>query len=71
MSVMDKLKGLFHSHEDQAQKGMDKATQVADDKTGGKYGSQFSQGEQAAEREFGIDPTQSPPDPQGGTGGQP
>ena len=35
--AVDKAKGLAGKHEDKVDRGIDKAADVADDKTGGKY----------------------------------
>ena len=37
MSILDKLKGLLKGKGDQIDSAIDKAADVADDKTGGKY----------------------------------
>ena len=37
MGLLEKAKKLFGGHADQAKQGIDKAADVADDKTGGKY----------------------------------
>ena len=41
MSILDKLKGLLKGKGDQANSAIDKAADVADDKTGGKYSDQI------------------------------
>ena len=41
MGIMDKIKGLIGSNKDKVVEGVDKATDVADDKTGGKYTDQL------------------------------
>ncbi|MEV6793410.1 antitoxin [Streptomyces sp. NPDC051320] len=40
MSMMDKLKQMMKGHEDQTGKGVDKAGDLADERTQGKYTSQ-------------------------------
>ncbi|MER6094691.1 antitoxin [Streptomyces sp. NPDC001728] len=40
MSVFDKLKGMLKGHEDQASHGVDKAGDLVDGKTQGKYSGQ-------------------------------
>ncbi|WP_194898743.1 antitoxin [Catenulispora pinisilvae] len=40
MSILDKIKGLLKGHEDQAHKGIEKAGDVFDSKTGNKYQGQ-------------------------------
>ena len=37
MSILDKAKGLLSKNSDKAKGGVDKAADVADDKTGGKH----------------------------------
>jgi hypothetical protein len=43
MSMLDKIKGMLKGHEDQARKGVDKAGDMVDDKTQGKYSGQVDQ----------------------------
>jgi hypothetical protein len=45
---MDKLKGMFGQHADKAESGIDKAGDVIDDKTGGKYAEHVDKGQDAA-----------------------
>ena len=53
MGFMDKLKGLVGGHKDQAEQGIDKAADVADEKT---VGSDTAQIDSAAEQgKEGID----------------
>ena len=40
--LKDKAKDLLGQHADQADKGIDKAREVVDDKTGGKFSDQLS-----------------------------
>ena len=47
MSILDKAKGLLGKNSDKAKSGVDKAADVADDKTGGKHTEQI---EGAAEK---------------------
>jgi hypothetical protein len=42
MGFMDKVKGLFTGHKDQATQGIDKAANVADEKTGGSHTDQIT-----------------------------
>jgi hypothetical protein len=53
MGLMEKVKGMFGGHEAQAKSGVDKAADVADDKTGGKYSDQIDMGADKAKE--GID----------------
>ncbi|MFG3260241.1 antitoxin [Streptomyces sp. NPDC048172] len=48
MGFMDKVKGLMGQHGDKVQQGLDKAAQVADSKTKGKYTNQIKSGTQKA-----------------------
>jgi hypothetical protein len=53
MGFMDKLKGLVGGHKDQAEQGIDKVADVADEKTEGSHTAQIdSAAEQGKE---GID----------------
>ena len=52
--LMDKVKKLAGKHPDQVNKGMDKAEQAANEKTGGKYDSQIQAGEQKVEDYLGV-----------------
>jgi MT0933-like antitoxin protein len=51
---MDDAKKLASEHSDVADKGLDEATQFADQKTGGKFDSQIQAGEQQAENALGV-----------------
>ena len=48
MGFMDKVKGLMGQHGDKVQQGLDKAAQMADSKTKGKYTDQIKSGTQKA-----------------------
>jgi hypothetical protein len=48
-------KKLASEHPDVANKGIEDAGKVAEDKTGGRYDSQIEQGEQKAEGYLGSD----------------
>jgi len=39
--ITDKAKGLLEEHADKVDEGIDKAAELADDKTGGKYSDQI------------------------------
>ena len=65
--LVDKVKQLAGKHPDQVSKGVDKAEQVADEKTGGKYGSQIRE---AGDRAEGFLGTQGQGTPDQGTGNQ-
>jgi uncharacterized protein with gpF-like domain len=51
---MDGAKKLASEHQDVADEAFDKAAQVADDKSGGKFGSQIEGAEQKAEDFMGV-----------------
>jgi MT0933-like antitoxin protein len=51
---MDDAKKLASEHQDVADEGFDKAAQFADEKSGGKYGSQIEGAEQKAEDFLGV-----------------
>ena len=51
---MDEAKNLAGKNPDLANKGLDEAEKVAEEKTGGKFDSQIQQGEQKAEGALGI-----------------
>ncbi|MBF9073588.1 antitoxin [Streptacidiphilus fuscans] len=62
MSVLDKVKGMLHGHESQAGKGVDKAGDMIDQKTGGKYQSQVDTAQNQAKKQMGVDgQAQEPP----------
>lgn len=56
MSVIDKLKGMLKGHEDQAHQGVQKAGDLADQKTGDKYGSQINTAEQKIDQQIDGNP---------------
>ena len=60
---MDEAKNLADQHPDLANKGLDEAEQVAENKTGGHFDSQIQGAEQQAEGYMGTD--------QGGQGQDP
>jgi hypothetical protein len=51
---MDEAKKQASEHSDIADQGFDKAAEMADEKTGGKFDSQIQQGEQKAEDAMGV-----------------
>ena len=81
-AMMDRARGMLHGHSDQVNKGVDKAGQMVDDRTGHKYTDQINtgtgrakdmlaeQGEQG-ERGAGGEPGAGPDMPQPGMGGMP
>ncbi|MDF4253051.1 antitoxin [Streptomyces sp. WMMB303] len=48
MGFMDKVKGMLGQHGDKVQQGVDKAAQVADSKTRGKYSDKINSGARKA-----------------------
>jgi hypothetical protein len=42
MGLLDKIKGMIGGNKDKVVDGVDKATDVVDDKTGGKYTEQLN-----------------------------
>ncbi|MEV6329150.1 antitoxin [Streptomyces sp. NPDC051909] len=53
MSVMDKLKQMLKGHEDQAGKAVDKAGDMVDQKTQGKYSSQVDTAQEKLKEQLG------------------
>ncbi|WP_329454446.1 antitoxin [Streptomyces sp. NBC_01497] len=56
MSMLDKLKGMMKGHEDTAHKGVDKAGDAVDKKTGNKYENQVDTGQKKMDEQMGNDP---------------
>ncbi|MEU4106098.1 antitoxin [Streptomyces tanashiensis] len=61
MSVLDKLKGMLKGHEDQAGKGIDKAGDMVDEKTQGKYASHVDTAQEKFKDQLGGQGQDSPP----------
>ncbi len=55
MGLFDKLKGLFNSNKDKVADGVDPATDVVDDKTGGKHTEHLEKVDDAAAKFAGTD----------------
>ena len=53
MSMLDKLKNMMKGHEDQTQKGVDKAGDYVDQKTQGKYQGQVDSAQQKINDQMG------------------
>lgn len=78
-AMMDRARGMLHGHSDQANKGVDKAGQMIDDRTGHKYTDQINTGTGKAkdmlaeqgERDSGGEPGAGSDMPQPGMGGMP
>lgn len=52
--MADKAKQFAGEHPDQVDEGLEKAGNLAEEKTGGRFGSQISEGEQRAEDFLGT-----------------
>ena len=63
--IADESKRLAGEHPDIANKGIEQAGQLADEKTGGRFGGQTEQAEQKVEGFLGTD-SQDGQDPQAG-----
>ncbi|MFZ4284296.1 antitoxin [Streptomyces rhizosphaericola] len=61
MSAMDKIKKMFKGHEDQAGKGIDKAGDMVDDRTQGKYSDQVDSAQDKLKQQFGTERDQDGP----------
>lgn len=57
MSVMDKLKQMLKGHEDQAGQGVDKAGDLVDDRTQGKYSGQVDSAQERLRQQLGSEQT--------------
>jgi len=58
MGFMDKAKDFADKHDDQVDKGLEKAGDQVDDRTGNKYSSQVDKGVDEAQRRTGTGDTQ-------------
>jgi hypothetical protein len=56
MSMLDKLKGMIKGHEDQAGKGVEKAGDMVDKKTDGKYSGQVDTAQEKMNEQLGSRP---------------
>ncbi|MEU9187414.1 antitoxin [Streptomyces sp. NPDC048484] len=61
MSVMDKIKDMLKGHPDQTNKGVDKAGDLIDDRTQGKYSGQVDTGQDKLRDQFGTGKDDRPP----------
>ncbi|RFU37028.1 antitoxin [Actinomadura logoneensis] len=50
MSLMDKVKEMFGQHPDQAKSGVDKAGDMFDQRTGGKYADKVDKAQERADQ---------------------
>jgi len=53
---LDQAKKLASEHEDLVDKGLDKANEMADEKTGGRFGDQIDTAQDKAEDYLGMNP---------------
>ncbi len=53
MSMLDKLKNMLKGHEDTARKGMNKAGDAVDRKTGGKHRDKIDSAQQKLDDQLG------------------
>ncbi|WP_073947859.1 antitoxin [Streptomyces kebangsaanensis] len=53
MGMLDKLKGLMKGHEEQADRGVDKAGDYVDERTQGKYRSQVDTAQDRIREQLG------------------
>ncbi|MER7671373.1 antitoxin [Kitasatospora sp. NPDC096128] len=60
MSMLDKLKQMLKGHEEQGEKGIDKAGDAFDERTEGKYGSQVDTAQDKLKEQLGRDQDQPP-----------
>ncbi|MFF2148437.1 antitoxin [Kitasatospora sp. NPDC058190] len=58
MSMLDKLKSLLKGHEEQTEKGIDKAGDAFDERTEGKYSSQTDAAQDRLKQQFRDEPPQ-------------
>lgn len=63
MSALDKIKKMLKGHEDQAGKGIDKAGDMIDDRTQGKYSKHVDTGQDKLKQQFGDRGPDNPPRP--------
>ncbi|GAB2916954.1 MULTISPECIES: antitoxin [unclassified Streptomyces] len=61
MSAMDKIKKMFKGHEDQAGKGVDRAGDMVDDRTQGKYKDHVDTAQDKLKQQLGTDRDQDGP----------
>ncbi|BFP50347.1 antitoxin [Streptomyces sp. CMC78] len=61
MSALDKIKKMLKGHEDQAGKGIDKAGDMVDDRTQGKYKKHVDTAQDKLKQQLGADRDQDGP----------
>ncbi|MGW0748717.1 antitoxin [Streptomyces sp. NPDC002587] len=64
MSALDKLKQMLKGHEDQAGQAIDKAGDLVDERTQGKYTSQVDTAQEQLKKQLGQDREQRPDRPE-------
>ncbi|MFB7462631.1 antitoxin [Streptomyces sp. NPDC056224] len=64
MSALDKLKQMLKGHEDQAGQAIDKAGDLVDEKTRGKYTSQVDTAQEQLKEQLGQDREERPDRPE-------
>ena len=69
MGIFDKAKDFASNNPDKVGQGIDKAGDMIDEKTGGKYTSQVDQGQDFARGQFGAGQAEAPA-PEGAPEGQ-
>ncbi|AQU67854.1 antitoxin [Streptomyces niveus] len=62
MSMLDKLKGLVKGHEDTVRKGVDKAGDAVDRKTGNKYKNHVDTAQEKLNEQLGSQQRPTPGD---------
>ena len=65
MGIFDKAKDLAASNPDKANEFIDKAGDMVDEKTGGKYTGQVDQGQDLLRGHLGTEQAEAPPAPEG------
>lgn len=76
MGFLDTIKEKLAPHHDKVDKGVDKAADVVEKKTGGKYGDQINTGAEKAKESLGLSPEEAaqapenPPEPGAGPTGE-
>jgi hypothetical protein len=61
MGLLDSIKEKLAPHGDKAAKGVDKASEMADDKTGGTYSGQIDAASEKAKEAMGVQADEAPP----------
>ena len=61
MSALDKIKKILKGHEDQASKGIDRAGDMIDERTRGKYSKHVDTGQDKLKQQLGSDRDRNDP----------